>query len=66
MALDELKETDETHEFDGITYLIDKDLSSLAGEIKVDFIKSALGQGLAISSKNPLGGGGGCGVRCSC
>ena len=39
MALDESKETDETFEVDGYTYIADKDFLEKAKPIKVDFLE---------------------------
>jgi hypothetical protein len=53
---------------DGLTYLIDKELSVQSGAVKVDFIDNGWQQGFVLSAANPLGGGGGggCGSGCSC
>jgi Fe-S cluster assembly iron-binding protein IscA len=64
LALDESKATDETVEKDGITFLLDKDLSKNCGVIKVDFIEAGYKSGFAISSANPIGGGASCGSSC--
>lgn len=64
LALDESKETDEAVEKDGITFLLDKELSSNCGVIKVDFIEAGHKSGFAISSANPIGGGASCGSSC--
>ncbi len=37
MALDEPKDNDETHEFNGFKFLVDKELQEKAQPIKVDF-----------------------------
>ena len=67
MVLDEPKDTDDNYEVDGLTYLLDKDLSTQSGGVKVDYVDNGWQQGFVISSTNPLGdGGGGCGTSCSC
>jgi Fe-S cluster assembly iron-binding protein IscA len=66
LVLDEPKENDDKYEFEGVTYLVDKDLGDLSGEIKVDFIDNGYAKGFSISSDKPVGGGGGCGSGCSC
>ena len=37
MVLDEPKDNDDKYEVDGLTYLIDKELSGKSGDVKVDF-----------------------------
>lgn len=37
MALDEPRDTDEVHDVDGFTYVVEKDLMEKAKPIKVDF-----------------------------
>ena len=67
MVLDELKDNDESHEIDGLTYLVDKDLGKRAGDIKVDFIDNGWQQGFNLSSSNPLSSEPStCGSSCSC
>lgn len=66
LVLDEPKDNDEKTEVDGLTYLIDKELSTQSGTVKVDFIDNGWQQGFVLSAANPLGGGGGCGSGCSC
>lgn len=67
LVLDEPKDNDEKTEVDGLTYLIDKDLSTQSGTVKVDYIDNGWQQGFVLSATNPLGGGGGsCGSGCSC
>ncbi len=68
MVLDEPKDTDEKFELDGLTYLIDKELSQKSGDVAVDYVDNGWQQGFSLSAQNPLGGGGGsCGSgSCSC
>lgn len=67
LVLDEPKDNDDKYDVDGITYLLDKDLSAQTGEIRVDFIDSGYSKGFSITSEKPIGGGGGsCGSGCSC
>ncbi len=68
MVLDEPKDSDESYDFDGLTYLIDKDLSLMSGDVKVDYVDNGWQQGFMLSSAKPLAGsGGGCGsTSCSC
>ena len=60
LVLDEPKDTDESVEVDGLTYLIDKDLLTQSGEVKVDYVDNGWQQGFNLSSQNPLGGGASC------
>lgn len=64
LALDEPKDNDSTHDQDGIKFLIDNGLSQQCGAVKIDFVDAGARSGFAISSANPLGGGG-CGSSCS-
>ena len=57
LVLDEPKDSDESVEVDGLTYLIDKDLFTQSGEVKVDYVDNGWQQGFTLSSQNPLGGG---------
>lgn len=59
------KNTDESYEVDGLTYLIDKELDVQAGAVKVDFVDSGWQQGFVLSSTNPVGGGEGASCDCS-
>jgi len=51
MALDELKETDDVYEVEGIKYVVDKEFLKQATPIKVDFKEV----GFSISSNIDLG-----------
>ncbi len=67
LALDEPKETDHTHEANGITYLVDQELAKQVGEVNVDFVDKGWRAGFVISTKNPLDSGlNACGGGCSC
>lgn len=69
LVLDEAKENDLSYEVDGLTYLIDKELSLQSGEVKIDFVDNGYQQGFMLSSANPVAGQGGgcsCGGSCSC
>jgi iron-sulfur cluster assembly protein len=67
LVLDEPKENDDKYEFDGLTYLIDKELSTQSGDVKVDFVDNGWQQGFVLSTAHPLGSGGSCGsTSCSC
>jgi iron-sulfur cluster assembly accessory protein len=71
LVLDEAKENDLSYQIEGLTYLIDKELSAQSGAVKVDFVDNDGQQGFMLTSANPIaGGGGGCGCSsggsCSC
>lgn len=67
LVLDEPRETDNTVELEGVTYLIDKELDESTGGVKVDYVDQGYAKGFVISSTNELGGGNsGCGTSCSC
>ncbi len=67
MALDEPKDTDDTNDIDGVTYLVDKDLSSRVGKINVDYVERGWRSGFVIASEKPVGFGlPTCGSGCSC
>lgn len=54
MAVDEVKDTDETFEIGGITYVIEKPLLAEGQPFEIDFSD----MGFAVNSKLELGGGG--------
>jgi Fe-S cluster assembly iron-binding protein IscA len=61
LALDEPKDSDLKVEEEGLTFLIDTELMTSCGDIKVDFVESGMRSGFTISSRIPVaGGGGGC------
>jgi Fe-S cluster assembly iron-binding protein IscA len=63
MALDEPKESDQTFDIDGFTYIVDKEFMKAASPVKIDFID----YGFKLTSNIQLGGGcGGCGGSTSC
>lgn len=69
LVLDEAKDTDGSVAVDGLTYLIDKDLSLQCGQVRVDYVDNGHQQGFALSAANPLPGAGegcSCGSSCSC
>lgn len=71
MVLDEPKDSDETYEVEGLTYLVDKGLAALSGDVTVDYVDNGWQQGFMVSSSRPLEGGGcpsdrGPGESCSC
>ena len=59
MALDELKDGDESIESGGFTFLIQPDLAKETGEVTIDMTQ----YGFSIESENQIAGtgGGGCG-----
>jgi iron-sulfur cluster assembly accessory protein len=65
LALDEPKDNDKIFENNSLKFLIEKGLLETCGSIKVEYIDAGPRSGFGITSKNPLGGGGGCGGSCS-
>ncbi len=53
MALDETRDTDEVYDFNGYSYIVDKEFLEKAQPIKVDFLST----GFFISSSIELGEG---------
>ncbi len=52
---------------DGLTYLINKELSLQSGNVKVDFIDNGWQQGFTLTPEKPLASGpSACGSTCSC
>jgi Fe-S cluster assembly iron-binding protein IscA len=66
LVLDEPKDDDERVEADGLTFLINKDLASQSGEVKVDFVDTGWQQGFTVTSEKPVGGGASACGSCSC
>ena len=63
MALDELKDTDDSETFEGLTVVVEKELHEQIGGVEVDYKKSPWGEGFDIRATNVAGGdecGGGC------
>jgi len=58
LALDEPKENDAKYEQDGLTFLVDNNLLTTCGSIRIDFTDAGMRSGFSISSTNPIGGGG--------
>lgn len=57
LALDELRDGDDSFEAGGYTLLAEKALLAASGGISIDMTE----YGFSVESENPLGGGGGCG-----
>jgi iron-sulfur cluster assembly protein len=64
LALDESKENDKVFDEKGLTYLIEKDLYENVKPIKVDFVKTPMGEGFNIDSNMKKESE--CGGSCSC
>jgi len=61
LALDDVKETDESFVKKDLTFLVEKGLLEQCGTISVDYVDAGPRSGFSISSANPLpGAGGGC------
>jgi len=69
LGIDEVRPTDDSFEAGGLTYVVDKELSTITGKLTLDYLDEAAQAGFAISSEKPLPapeGGCGCGSGCSC
>jgi iron-sulfur cluster assembly protein len=67
LGVDEVRPTDDSFEADGLTYVVDKELSAITGKLTLDYINEAAQAGFTISSEKPLPAPeGGCGCGCSC
>jgi iron-sulfur cluster assembly accessory protein len=64
LVLDEQKDGDQSHQVDGLTYLIAHDLADQSGTVKVDYVDNGWQQGFVLTSANPLAGSGG--DSCGC
>ncbi len=61
LAIDDVKEADESFVKQDLTFLVEKGLLEQCGTISVDFVDAGPSSGFSISSANPLpGAGGGC------
>jgi len=68
LALDEPKDTDKTFDIDEIKFVIEEELLTKTGEIKIEYTQNPFGGGFKIESANPLSADAGsdaCG-SCSC
>ncbi|MDX9834232.1 MAG: hypothetical protein RBT36_03355 [Desulfobulbus sp.] len=69
LALDEPKTSDQVFEEDSLKFMMDSDLLTQCGTVKVDFIEAGYRSGFSITAANPLGGGscssGSCSGTCS-
>lgn len=69
LSIDDVKESDHVFDHDGVSFLVDKELSVLCGAIKVDFIVDTSGGcgcgggGFAVTSEKPISGTS-CGCSC--
>ena len=66
MALDEPKDNDDTHEFNGFKFLVDKDLQEKAQPIKVDFSGFGFKIDCGMVFDEQAGGCSGCGTTSDC
>lgn len=65
LGLDEIKDSDETYEFAGVQYVIEKDLLEKVKPVSVDF-NATFGFAVDSSLPKPSGGCSGCGSTSSC
>ncbi|MCF8033755.1 MAG: IscA/HesB family protein [Desulfarculaceae bacterium] len=70
LGVDEARDGDETFAVDGVDFVVQKELSEVVGDMKLDFVNQDGQQGFMLSSSKPLpqpdscGTGGGCGDGC--
>jgi len=64
LALDEPKDNDQTYDNSSLRFLVDEDLMKNCGQITIDYHDAGYRSGFAITSRVPIGGGGGCGSSC--
>jgi len=65
LALDELRDDDESFDSDGLTFVVNKNLLNEIQPIKVNHVDTPMGTRILIDSSFSNKGGGGCG-SCSC
>jgi Fe-S cluster assembly iron-binding protein IscA len=65
LALDEPKDNDKIFKEDTLTFVVEEGLLATSGTIKVDFVEAGYRSGFAITSTNPVGGGGCSSGSCS-
>jgi Fe-S cluster assembly iron-binding protein IscA len=66
LALDELRDNDESFEDRGITYLVEKDFFEEIKPVTIDYVTTPMGEGFSISSslQKPEGACSSCGSSC--
>jgi Fe-S cluster assembly iron-binding protein IscA len=65
LGLDEVKDGDENYEFNGVNYVIEKDLLEKVQPVSIDF-NGTFGFSVDSSLPKPTGGCSGCGSSSSC
>ena len=68
LGVDEVRDGDDQFDVDGVSYVVDKKLVELVGDMKLDYLADEQQQGFMLSSSKPLPQpeGGGCGSCSSC
>ena len=65
MGLDDKKDSDQSFELNGLTFLVAPDLLESVGKLKVDFLTQGSQSGFQVSSEKPLPAGpSSCGSSC--
>ncbi|HFQ80295.1 MAG TPA: hypothetical protein ENK33_02840 [Desulfobacterales bacterium] len=59
LALDELKDDDESYDHSDLTFLVAQELMQTCGAIKLDYRDAGYQSGFSITSTNPISSGGG-------
>lgn len=65
MSLDKADDKDKSFKKETLEFLIEEELLSMCGEVKVDFIESENRSGFAVTSANPVSVEGGCNGSCA-
>jgi Fe-S cluster assembly iron-binding protein IscA len=65
LALDEPKDSDKTFQEESISFVVDEELLTTSGGIKVDFVEAGYKSGFSITSTNSMGGSGCSSDSCS-
>ncbi len=66
IGVDEQRDGDASYEHDGVTFVIEQELSDQVGQVQLDYLSDAAQPGFSIRSERPLPVAEGCGCGCSC
>jgi Fe-S cluster assembly iron-binding protein IscA len=54
LCVDTVHENDLSEEFDGLTFIIDREIYRLTGDISISYVNKEGGRGYVITSNNPV------------
>jgi len=54
LCVDTVRESDLSEEFDGLTFIIDREIYKLTGDISISYVNKEGGRGYVITSNNPV------------